>query len=56
MVFDMSGALKKTIEINGKQQQLVNVNKGELSAGMYYYSLMIDHNEIDTRKVIITRY
>lgn len=55
LVFDMSGALKKTIAIKGKEEQSINIPGGELLAGMYYYSLMVDGNEIDTRKVIITQ-
>jgi hypothetical protein len=55
MVFDMNGGLKKAITINGKSNQMINVNKGELVPGMYYYSLMIDGNEVDTKKVIMTQ-
>jgi len=55
LVFDMSGTLKKTIPIYGKEKQLVNINGGELLAGMYYYSLMVDGNEVDTKKVIMTQ-
>ncbi len=55
LVFDMNGALKKTIPINGKEKQYVSVGGGELLAGMYYYSLMVDGNEIDTRKIILTQ-
>jgi|GEM_PF-1174376 hypothetical protein len=55
MVFDMSGALKKTIPITGKDTQYVSVNSGELNAGMYYYSLLVDGTEIDTHKIIMTQ-
>ncbi len=55
LVFDMSGILKKTILIHGKEKQLVSVNGGELLAGMYYYSLMVDGNEVDTKKIIMTQ-
>jgi hypothetical protein len=55
LVFDMNGALKKTILINGKEEQSISVPGGELLAGMYYYSLMIDGNEVDTKKVIVTQ-
>jgi hypothetical protein len=55
MVFDMNGALKKSIPVNGKEMQYITVNSGELNPGMYYYSLMIDGNEIDTKKVIMTQ-
>jgi hypothetical protein len=55
LVFDMSGALKKTITITGKDTQYVSVNGGELNAGMYYYSLLVDGTEVDTRKIIMTQ-
>ena len=55
LVFDMNGLLKKTIVINGKEEQNINLQGGELLAGMYYYSLMVDGNEVDTKKVIITQ-
>src|ERR1700739_55452 len=55
LVFDMSGALKKTIAITGKDTQYVSVNGGELNAGMYYYSLLVDGTEVDTRKIIMTQ-
>ncbi|HWY98004.1 MAG TPA: tail fiber domain-containing protein [Bacteroidia bacterium] len=55
LVFDLSGALKKTIAINGKEMQYVSVNSGELNPGMYYYSLMVDGTEIDTKKIVMTQ-
>jgi len=55
LVFDMNGTLKKTVAISGKKEQSVNIAGGELLAGMYYYSLMVDGNEIDTKKVIVTQ-
>jgi hypothetical protein len=55
LVFDMNGALKKTIAITGKETQYVSVNGGELNAGMYYYSLLVDGTEIDTHKIIMTK-
>jgi len=55
LVFDMNGALKKTVAISGKKEQSVNIAGGELLAGMYYYSLMVDGSEVDTKKVIVTQ-
>ena len=55
MLFDMNGALKKTIQVNDKGKQNIDINSGKLSAGMYYYSLVINGKEIDTKKLIITR-
>jgi hypothetical protein len=53
MVFDMQGLLKRSIPItkNGKGRIIINGN--ELSAGMYLYSLIINENEIDTKRMIL---
>ena len=50
----MNGALKKTIAINTKGEANIIINSKELIAGMYYYSLIIDNIEIDTKKMILT--
>ncbi len=55
LVFDMNGTLKKTVSINGKEEQSVSIPSGGLLAGMYYYTLMVDGSEIDTKKVIVTQ-
>jgi hypothetical protein len=54
LVFDMNGILKRTIPVNGKGEQNININGKELVAGMYFYSLIIDGREIDTKKMILT--
>ncbi len=53
MIFDMSGILKKNIHIQKKGEGIVLINANELSAGMYYYSLVVDEKEIDTKKMIL---
>jgi len=55
MVFDMSGSLKRTIPITGKDNQSIVINGSELVAGMYLYTLIIDNKEIDTKKMILTQ-
>jgi len=55
MVFDMNGGLKKTIPVNGKNKQSIVVNGGQLAASMYYYTLIVDGKEIDTKKMILTQ-
>ena len=54
LVFDMNGTLKKTIILNGKGEVNTVINAKELIAGMYFYTLIIDGNEIDTKKMILT--
>ena len=50
----MNGTLKKTIVLNGKGEVNTTINAKELIAGMYYYTLVIDNTEVDTKKMILT--
>jgi Chaperone of endosialidase len=54
-LFDMQGALIKTFEDlkNGSGELIIN--GGELKAGMYLYSLVVDEKEIDTKRMILTK-
>lgn len=54
LIFDMNGKLLKTIfiKIPGKGSVLINAN--DFSAGMYYYSLVVNDKEIDTKRMILT--
>ncbi|HXB42312.1 MAG TPA: hypothetical protein VNZ49_17365 [Bacteroidia bacterium] len=54
MIFDLNGSLKKTITIIAKGEVNVTINGKELIAGMYNYSLIVDGQEIDTKKMILT--
>jgi len=54
LVFDMNGSLKKTISIGSKGEVNTIINGRELVSGMYYYTLLIDGQEIDTKKMILT--
>jgi hypothetical protein len=54
LIFDMNGTLKKTIPIGQKLQVSLTINGREFVAGMYLYSLIIDGNEIATKKMILT--
>ena len=54
LVFDLNGSLKKTIAITGKGEVNTTINGRELVSGMYYYTLLIDGQEIDTKKMILT--
>ncbi len=54
LIFDLTGALKKTMPINAKGETFLTINAKELIAGMYHYSLIIDGQEIDTKKMILT--
>jgi len=54
MVFDLQGTLKKTIPVNGRGETFVTIQAKEFVAGMYHYSLIINGQEIDTKKMILT--
>lgn len=54
LLFDMNGKLIKTISVKIPGQGSVIINAKDLNAGMYYYSLIVNDKEIDTKKMIIT--
>jgi len=54
LIFDMNGSLKKTIPVNGTGETNTTINGNQLVSGMYYYTLLIDGQEIDTKKMILT--
>ena len=53
MIFDMQGLLKRTILISEPGKREVTINGHELTAGMYLYSLVVDDQEIDTKRMIL---
>ena len=53
-IFNMQGTLIKQIQVNRNQSSVI-INGSELTAGMYLYSLIVDGNEIDTKKMILTK-
>ncbi len=53
-IFDMQGAQKKVYKnLLGKQQ--ITITSGELPSGMYMYSLIINSEIIDTKKMLLTK-
>lgn len=54
LVFDMNGKfiLEKVIIKFGTGELVIDAK--ELSAGMYYYSLIVDSKEIDTKRMIVS--
>lgn len=55
LIFDMNGKLLKTIPIKIPGKGYVTITANDLVAGMYYYSLVVNDNEIDTKKMILTQ-
>lgn len=54
LIFDLNGTLKKSISINGREEQYISFRDLQLSSGMYYYSLIVNGDEIGTQKLILT--
>ena len=53
-IFDMTGKMQKQIPVDPGQQS-VTINGYELSAGIYLYSLVVGGNEIDTKRMILSK-
>jgi hypothetical protein len=54
LVFDMNGKLLKTIPVKIPGKGSVTISGSDLQAGMYYYSLVVNEEEVDTKKMILT--
>ncbi len=54
LVFDMNGKLLKTIKVNDSGKGLVTISARDLQPGMYYYTLITNGIEVDTKKMILT--
>jgi hypothetical protein len=54
VVTNIKGQQLQTISV-GKDMQQVTINSGTLPAGNYYYSLWVDGQKVETRKMIIAR-
>ena len=53
-IFDMTGKMQKQIPVSPSQQS-VTINGYELPTGIYLYSLVVGGQEIDTKRMIITK-
>jgi trimeric autotransporter adhesin len=51
----MAGIKVKTFELNSKNGEALNINGGELSAGTYIYTLVVDDVIVDSKKMILTK-
>jgi hypothetical protein len=52
MIFDLTGGLLKTINLQDKSGQIV-ISSDEFKPGMYLYSLVVRNDEIMTKKMIV---
>ena len=53
-IFDMTGKMQKQIPVDA-QMQSVTINGYELQAGIYLYSLVVGGQEIDTKRMILSK-
>ncbi len=53
-IFDMTGKMLRQIPVDSTMQS-VTVNGYELSEGMFLYSLVVNGQEIDTKRMILTK-
>lgn len=51
----MGGIKIKTFALNNKNGEALNINGGELSAGTYIYTLVVDDVMVDSKKMILTK-
>ncbi len=54
-ITSLEGKKIKTFELNSKNGQSLDINGGQLSAGTYVYSLMVDDVLIDSKTMILTK-
>lgn len=53
-IFDMTGKMLRQIPV-APSQQSVTINGYELSAGIYLYSLVVGGQEVDTKRMILSK-
>jgi hypothetical protein len=53
-IFDMRGTLMRQMKLDTGSDRIV-IAAGELQPGMYLYSLIVDGNEVDTKRMIISK-
>ena len=54
LVFDMNGKLLKTIPVKIPGKGNITINANDFNPGMYYYTLIVNEKEVDTKKMILT--
>ena len=50
----MTGKLLKTHTLSTSGNGTLTIHANEFAPGMYYYSLIVNDKEIDTKKMILT--
>ncbi|MEO1652732.1 MAG: T9SS type A sorting domain-containing protein, partial [Bacteroidota bacterium] len=52
-IYDMQGHPLKTLPLNERGEVVLEFAAGSLAAGMYMYALLVDHQEVDVKRMII---
>ncbi|MEM6269210.1 MAG: tail fiber domain-containing protein [Bacteroidota bacterium] len=55
LVFDMNGRQVRSFDVTTNGQGSITIRGTELEAGMYIYSLIADGQEIDSKRMILTK-
>lgn len=55
LIFDLNGKMLKSYSIPSKGNVSFKLEANEFLAGMYHYTLIVDNQEVDTKKMIITQ-
>jgi hypothetical protein len=53
-IFDMTGKMQKQVPVDASMQS-ITINGYELQAGIYLYSLVVNGQEIDTKRMILSK-
>ncbi|MCW3467123.1 T9SS type A sorting domain-containing protein [Chitinophaga nivalis] len=54
MIYDNTGKIISTAVLTGRGQQQLTV-QNSFTPGIYYYSLIVDGNKVDTKKMVLTK-
>lgn len=55
VIYDMKGSLIKSYPIHKRNKVEISINANDLEPGLYFYSLFIDSQLVDTRPMICTK-
>jgi hypothetical protein len=53
VVFDLQGNFLKSYPLNSDKKGSIIIHAGEFNKGMFIYTLIVDHQEIDSKKMIL---
>lgn len=55
LICNLNGTLINTVEIQDKGKSSIFIDGGNLEAGMYLYSLLVDNKVVDTKRMFLTK-